>query len=659
MIPAREVLRATYDAVIDEIDSTRGSQQLTNTFYSKIGDAVFEACYSALEDAEAARAIPTPHPRLRVVPAPVGSGKTSFSQAFIVALVRLADDDPGLLCGCVFVVKERQAADNLYRKITALVPGRVAIWTQDHNAKSTKRPETVQEPAARYEMGDLQDYPIAIVTHAFFKGKNGRKAHSHLCDGVLQPRVLTIVDEQPDDVIIFDVTLAEATAVWEAIQCEEGQGTAISPLLQPLIAFLASKAFGSSLEKPSNDPPAWETITSGLQWFTTLDARDYAKARRDRIPRIAAVFGLAAAAYKVCAFITRYDSNVPRFVGYENSIMLRPGMVLMDATADVDGVTQLCAASRVHVQTPQPNFANLKIVHVDNRYIGRNLSKVLAKDKDRLDYVDWMKSIIREHVGQGQRALVVCKKVLFDNRNVPDWDRRDERFDDAAIYTSQYGWDVDERKLCATHWGTGIGENLWQDADVVLLFGEFDKPRRTSIALAQGLTASKATEGALKSMRAINSRCTQVDTIREGDLLRWMRQMALRGRGRNFDEHGVCGHQKLVCTGDYERLAANAKRLFPGAPSITKIGGTAETYPEKFLALMSRDDLPDSVSTKWIGDQMGAPFRAWGKDVLKRPETQAFLRTRWLYEPTRGPNGGKFVRACGVFPEDHSHPAAA
>ena len=571
-------------------------------------------------------------------------------QAFIVALVRLADDDPGLSCGCVLVVKERQAADNLYRKITALVPGRVAIWTQDHNAKSTKRPETVQEPAARYEMDDLQDYPIAIVTHAFFKGKNGRKAHSYLRDGVLQPRVLTIIDEQPDDVVIFDVTLAEATAVWEAIQCEEGQGTAISPLLQPLIAFLASKAFGSSLEKPSDDPPAWETITAGLQWFTTQDARDYAKARRDRIPRIVAVFGLAAAAYKVCAFITRYDSNVPRFVGYENSIMLRPGMVLMDATADVDGVTQLCPASRVHVQTPKPNFANLKIVHVDNRYIGRNLSKVLTKDKDRLEYVDWMKSIIREHVGQGQRALVVCKKVLFDNRNVPDWDRRDERFDDAAIYTSQYGWDVDGRKLCATHWGTGIGENLWQDADVVLLFGEFDKPRRTSIALAQGLTASKATEGALKSMRAINSRCTQVDTIREGDLLRWMRQMALRGKGRNFDEHGVCGHQKLICTGDYERLVANAKRLFPGAPPITKIGGTADTYPEKFLALMSRDELPDSVSTKWIGDQMGAPFRAWGKDVLKRPETQAFLTTRWLYEPARGPNGGKFCSCLRGIP---------
>jgi hypothetical protein len=271
-----------------------------------------------------------------------------------------------------------------------------------------------------------------------------------------------------------------------------------------------------------------------------------------------------------------------------------------------------------------------------------------------------MKSIIREYVEQGQRALVVCKKVLFDNRNVPDWDRRDERFDDAAVYTSQYGWEIDGRKLCATHWGTGIGENLWQDADVVLLFGEFDKPRRTSIARAQGLTNSKATEGALQSMNAINSSSPQVDTVREGDLLRWMRQMALRGRGRNFDEHGVCGHQKLVCTGDYERLAGNAKRLFPGAPPITKIGGTANTYPERFLEIMSRNDLRDVVSTQWISKQIGAPFRTWSRDVLKRPKTQEFLRALgWQYEPGRGRNGGKFVCVHAASGEELGYPAAA
>jgi hypothetical protein len=105
-----------------------------------------------------------------------------------------------------------------------------------------------------------------------------------------------------------------------------------------------------------------------------------------------------------------------------------------------------------------------------------------------MGYADWMKSVIREHVAPGQRALVVCKKRLIDDRNVPDWDHRDPRFEDRALYTTEYGWEFEGRKLCVVHWGTGIGENSWQEADAVLLFGEHIVPKRASIARTQGLS---------------------------------------------------------------------------------------------------------------------------------------------------------------------------
>ena len=56
MIPTWEALRAAYDAVIQQIDSSRSSRQLTNAFYSKVGDAVFDACYRAVEHSETAKA---------------------------------------------------------------------------------------------------------------------------------------------------------------------------------------------------------------------------------------------------------------------------------------------------------------------------------------------------------------------------------------------------------------------------------------------------------------------------------------------------------------------------------------------------------------------------------------------------------------------------
>jgi hypothetical protein len=250
-----------------------------------------------------------------------------------------------------------------------------------------------------------------------------------------------------------------------------------------------------------------------------------------------------------------------------------------------------------------------------------------------------------------QRALVVCKKRLFDDRNVPDWPERDRRFERPEAYQQEYAWSLEGRKLCATHWGgLGIGVSTWRDADVVFLFDEFHRPRRVTVARAQGLLSAKATEGPLARMNTLNSKSAQVDSLHEGHLLRWTKQMALRGKGRNFDEHGVCGHQKVVCAGSadqYERLVANAPQLFPGAKIATAggHGSTEETYAEKLLALLSTPGLPNTISTKWIGEQVGAPWRDWGRKVLKRPETQACLQSLgWRYVPSRGPGGAKLLR---------------
>jgi hypothetical protein len=165
--------------------------------------------------------------------------------------------------------------------------------------------------------------------------------------------------------------------------------------------------------------------------------------------------------------------------------------------------------------------------------------------------------------------------------------------------------------------------------------------------------SAKATEGPLAAMKTLNSKSPQVDKLREGHLLRWTKQLALRGKGRNFDEHGVCGHQKVVCAGNteqFERLIAYAQQLFPGAKISTDgHGSTEDTYAEKFLTLLSRPGLPETLTTKWIGEQLGAPWRHWGRKVLKRLETQACLQSLgWRYVASWGPSGAKFVRDTKV-----------
>jgi hypothetical protein len=175
MIPARETQRAAYDAVTREIDSSRASHQLTNTFYSKVGDAIFDACYGAIENSEAAKAgLKTPK-ALKVVSAPMGAGKTTFTLAFITALVRLREHDQNMPCGCVFVVEQMTRADEMYRELSRLLPGKVAVWSTDHDV-NCKTPTKVLNPAARSHVDDLEKHDVAIVTHAFYKGKRGPKA---------------------------------------------------------------------------------------------------------------------------------------------------------------------------------------------------------------------------------------------------------------------------------------------------------------------------------------------------------------------------------------------------------------------------------------------------------------------------------------------------
>jgi hypothetical protein len=48
------------------------------------------------------------------------------------------------------------------------------------------------------------------------------------------PRALTIIDEQTDDVAVFDVTLSGAAQVLEAVQKDERSGEPVVPYVQAL-----------------------------------------------------------------------------------------------------------------------------------------------------------------------------------------------------------------------------------------------------------------------------------------------------------------------------------------------------------------------------------------------------------------------------------------
>jgi hypothetical protein len=573
----------------------------------------------------------------------MGSGKTTFTTAFIVAMVRLSDTDPNTPYGCLFLTDQIVKADAMYQELAQFLPKQVAIWTTDHDP-ACQEPTRVPKPAAKFSKEELQDYPVAIATHALFQRDRADEARLVVRHGQLSFRSLTVVDEQMQDVIVHDIWLADAAAVLKWTQ--EQKHTSITPCLKLLVDFMAPKAtLGSRIEKPKDDGTSWKVVEE-LDWFATEEAAWYAADNRQNIPVIDAVFGFAKAMVQDYAFIAS-GGRGPHFVGYEPKHAIVPGMVLLDATADIDGITSLCGW-RKHVGMPRARYDNLDIVHVlscTDEPLGRHFDK----PSNRTAYVKWMKRVIREQMEPGQFGLVVCKKKLIDYHNVPDWPDGDDGFKNPSTYMTDYGWDVEGRHLSITYWGgPGVGSNVWRDAQIVFLFGEHFLPRRTVIGETQGLLLARTTSGPIASMNAANANSEEVTTIDEGHLLRWTKQLAMRGRARLFDEHGVCGRQKLVLTGDYERLLLHKDALFPGATLSAirdpKRNLSRYTHRQALLELLSDPDLPVQLSTKQVGERLGV---VWG-DISGRvinEETRVMLKALgWSYVSRRGPSGSVFRR---------------
>ena len=637
-LPDRDVLRALYDEAVNELNQSRGGR-LTTDFYAKTGTAVFEACSLALSDSCKGNKGPR---RVHVVSAPAGGGKTSFSYAFMTALTRHAESNPKAPYGCVFVVDQIKKADEAYRELNELMPGKVAVWSTEHDRGCTRRSK-VPSPAAEFTQDELRNYPVIVVTHAFYNGRKGNKAHLVNRDGRLSrnDRALIIVDERPEEVAIYDITLAEAQAIRDKLQ-------RVRPDVDEPMAKLMLFMMPDTIRPTSNNinrTSDWYGqvfVENQLHWFTSKEAEQIVRRYATEIPGLDQLFGFAKALTVGCAFSVA-SNQVTRFVGWQSKLMVYPGTVLLDATADIDGVSHICPW-REHTKVPKANYSNLEIIHV-SQHTKRRLSEYLKTASNQRAYVNSVVDLIREHMAPGERGLVVCKKMLIDAERLPNWPEGDPRFKDPDSYTKRYEWEIEGRRLCVAHWGTGIGSNDWKDADVVFLLDEFHIPRRVSAAQAQGLNRHKADQGALAAMKTINSKSYAVDLLAEGHRLRWTKQLALRGRGRSYDAHGNCGKQRLVISSDLKGFTANAERLFPGA-TVTVVGDYADgsRQADRVLKALSNPRLPPKLTTRELSALIRKPWRSMTAYVLTPEFERSLGALGWRYVHRKGRGGSYFER---------------
>jgi hypothetical protein len=635
-VPDRDALRTLYDEAINAINATRGNEQLTTPFYQQTANIVFDAGCKALGDAASDTR------RMITVPAPVGSGKSSFANALLVAVSRYAENRPDAPYGCVLVVEQRTQADDAYRKLSALLPGKVAVYSSDHDVNCNKQ-KTVLDPAARFAQDELRHFPVIVVTHKFYLDSNGHKARNVFRNGRHGRRVLTIVDERPDEAPTVDISLSEAQAVREALVQSHPE---TKEHLDALLRFMESYSYAAKnkLYRPGIELDL-STLTNELGWYKTSAAEGLVRSCA-HVAGIERLFSFAKLLV-ISRGCVATDGALAHFFGYETQrvIDLNAGTILLDATADIDGVSAI-VPWRVKTETPRARYDNLQIIHVRPHTKGKTrVSEYLKQVGNRRAYAKWMERVIVDHMAPGERGLVVCKKTLFVNENVPFWPERDERFKNPKNYMEKFKWEVEGRLLCATHYGAGIGCNHWNEANVVFLFDEHFLPRRIAVATTQGYRDQLVDQGDLGSMRTLNSKARGVDSIAEGHALRYTRQMALRGNARNYDDNGVCGKQRLVVAGDLKRFSANVHTMFPGA-RIEYDGDAAANaqWSVRVTEVLRNASLPNSLSTRRLGELLHRPWREVSRNVLTPDFEKTIGELGWRYVRGLGRKGCRFER---------------
>lgn len=261
--------------------------------------------------------------------------------------------------------------------------------------------------------------------------------------------------------------------------------------LEPLLDFIhiQSKKTGNTIETPLDDPQGWRVATD-LAWFATEEAERFVRSNSE-IKNLKNVFGFAAQMHKNCAFIYRRGGgeNGSHFVAYVPVVEPTVTSILLDATADIDGVGDLCPW-RTNVAVPQVRYDNLHIVHVEP-YTRDNLAEYFQREPNRLKYTEHAQQVIRGLMPAGASGLVVCKQTLVDHGHFPNTHA-------FAFPWKVFPWKFEDRHLAVTWWGGhGIGVNDWKEADYVFHFGEHILPDRSMFALVQGLRMQEATTGML------------------------------------------------------------------------------------------------------------------------------------------------------------------
>lgn len=492
------------------------------------------------------RSDPPPH-RIRVVSAPTGAGKTMSTCAFAATMLKA---DPEY--SCAFVVETINQAQEVYDELSEMVPKQdLVIWSMAHDVRASEA-KNLQDhgfnPLVRHHPDDLRNARCVVVTHAKLVREGARRDDKGVRYFRGERRSQMFIDESPQMVRLIEMTPGDLKK-FRDIFIRDDPDHAMAPIIDRVVQRM-DDAFTSKgttyvpveLVDFADHAEIHSRSRSGINLTKAEDLP--ANLFRDALEFIR----VASIGY---VFLSR---QAPRsFVAYDLQFEVQPGMILLDATADISGLTALMPGAEA-MDVPQVDFQNLEIFHVEQpSEFNKKVSEIVDRKVTAQPYAEFIRQTVIDNTSPTDKILVVVHKKLCDHGYVDPSGKPESPVDWAG------------RQVNVIHWGSGIGSNKYKDADTVFLFSEFYIPRKVVIGNVLGMKDSEATVDTLRSANGQNMRDDFLGFY-EGHLLRWTKQLACRGRVREINRDGRCGQMRLFTTMKVDRLMRSQQRLFPCSP---------------------------------------------------------------------------------------------
>ncbi|MEK0084199.1 hypothetical protein [Benzoatithermus flavus] len=557
-------IRSTFHTLrVAQVTGHKGSH---TTFDAKIDGLIWRVSELALKDRLEGK------PRIRVGSAPTGSGKTMASLALVAAGIMT---DPTFTAG--LVVEQMRQADDLYRHLLKLLPkelhGAVAVFTSAHDAEGDYLDDEDAKidlgfiPAARFTREDLRKARIAIGCHQSLLGSSHKNGIGGLTFCGDERRSIVFVDETPTLVSILAVDPTALTDAWKLVDDYDKA----HPWL-PLLAAVKDRAqaiFQAAANGPALDAPQLVTEDDDVSVIGKPEIGSllrfvpaHVKDRHAAAEGLAVVLEFIKTAQQGYTFFYRQPPK--EFVAYRLNFRPFPGLVILDATADLANI-EIMAPGLERVAAPRVDYRNLRVYHLTPpEGLRGNLTTLFEKESNCRKYAAWVRQMVATHTTPGETVLVIVKKKLVEGKHIP------------AAHSLEDAWEVDGRRVLVMTWGAYIGANWAKEATTVFQFGEFWPRKSVVVGTVLGLRGQRFKD-ATDIGSALGSTMTgDYATVRDNHLCRWAAQLAARGSMRVIDQDGVASPMRLFVTMPIERAVRLVTEVWHGARPPVILGGEQE-----------------------------------------------------------------------------------